>query len=450
MADLLRSTAFRWALGIALWTVLFAAALFAFVYWQTAGLLRDELAETLRLEIRAAAADPALTTTRVETWIAMDPHATHYGGVFAPDGTPRLGNVAAFPAGLSRDGDAVRVPARIALAGRGLDDVIWAAALSLPNGDTALIGHDADELDRMRDMTLRALGLALAPTLVLAMAGGLFLADRGRRRLAATEAALDRVMQGDLRHRLPVGARDDEFARLARNVNRMLDRIEHLMAEIRSVGDAVAHDLRTPLTRLRTRLERSRDQARSLEELRLSVDQGLAWIDQTLGMVTAVLRIGEMEDSRRRAAFGPLDLAALAAEAVELFEPLAEERGLRLRAVGGPAVIQGDRDLCGEVLANLLDNAIKFTPPGGEVRVLVEGGRAHTVLAVEDTGPGIPEPERAQVFRRFYRADAARHTAGHGLGLGLVAAIAQVHGATAVVTDAPGGGCRVEVRFGGG
>ncbi len=443
MSDLLRSTAFRWAFGIALWSMLFAMALFAFVYWQTAAFMREELAETIRLEIRAAVNDPAAAATRIDTWIAMDPHATHYGALFAPDGTRRLGNLKALPEGMPRDGEAYRVAATVAIGIHTLHDEIWAGALALPNGDIAVVGHDADEVDRVRETTLRALGLGLAPTLALAMAGGLVLAVRGRRRLAATEAALAQVTGGDLRQRLPVGPLGDEFDRLAGNVNRMLDKIEHLMGEVRSVGDAVAHDLRTPLTRLRTRLERSRNEAHSVPELHAAIDQGLAWIDQTLTMVTAVLRVGEMEDERRRAGFARLDLGELASEGADLFEPLAEESGLRLTAAGGPAWIDGDRDLCAEALANLLDNAIKFTPRGGEIRILVAEG----VLAVEDTGPGIPPADRDQVFRRFYRAEAARQTPGHGLGLGLVAAIAKLHGATVAAGDATGGGCRMEIRF---
>ncbi len=254
-------------------------------------------------------------------------------------------------------------------------------------------------------------------------------------------------MRGDLRQRLPVDGRGDEFDRLAGNVNRMLDKIEHLMGEMRSVGDAVAHDLRTPLTRLRARLERSRDHAATVDEFREAVGQGLAWIDQTLAMVTAVLRIGEMEDERRRAAFGTLDLKDLAEEAVDLFEPLAEERGIRLQARIAPVpAIHADRDLCAEALSNLIDNALKFTPEGGTVQVVVARRDGMCLLAVEDTGPGIPAAERERVFRRFYRAEAARATPGNGLGLGLVAAIAKLHGATIAVTEAPGGGCRLEWR----
>ena len=449
MADLFRPTALRWALGIALWSALLALAMFAFVYWQTADYLREELAETLRLEVRAAAADESAAARRVDTWVAMDLHATHYGGLFARDGTRRAGNLGAVPAGLARDGDAYRVDATVDLAGGTLRDEIWAAALPLADGSTVVIAHDTDEIDRVRATTLRALGLGLVPTLALSALGGLLLTSRARRRLAATEAAMVEVMRGDLRRRLPVGDHDDEFDRLTRMVNRMLDEIERLMGEVRSVGDAVAHDLRTPLTRLRARLERSRSQARSVAEFREAIDQGLVWIDQTLAMVTAVLRIGEMEDGRRRGAFTEVDLGEVMAVAVEFFAPIAEEKAidLALTVAPGGSVIHGDRDLCFEAVSNLLDNALKFTPPGGRVRAALSRADDAVVVAVTDTGPGLPSGERGQVFDRFYRSETARQTAGHGLGLSLVAAIVKLHGATVAIRDAAGGGCHVALRF---
>ncbi|WP_457107173.1 ATP-binding protein [Methylobacterium sp. P5_C11] len=448
-ADLFRSTAIRWALGIALWSALLALAMFAFVYWQTADYLREELAETLRLEVRTAAADAADAAARVDTWIAMDVHATHYGGLFAPDGTRRAGNLGALPARLPRDGDAYRVSATVDLAGRSLQDETWAAALALADGSTVVMAHDTDEIDRVKATTLRALGLGLVPTLALSALGGLLLTSRARRRLAATEAAVAEVMRGDLGKRLPVGPHDDEFDRLTRTVNRMLDEIERLLGEVRSVGDAVAHDLRTPLTRLRARLERSRSQARTVGEFREAIDQGLVWIDQTLAMVTAVLRIGEMEDGRRRGAFTQVDLGEVAAVAVEFHAPLAEEKDihLTLSVPAGPYRVHGDRDLCFEAVSNLLDNALKFTPPGGRVRAALQRADDGIAVTIADSGPGLPPGERTQVFHRFYRAEAARQTPGHGLGLSLVAAIAELHGASVAIRDAAGGGCHVELRF---
>ncbi|MGC5778740.1 HAMP domain-containing protein [Methylobacterium sp. NFXW15] len=448
MTDLMRSTTLRWALGIAAWSVLLALTMFAFIYWQTAAYLREELAETLRLEVRAAAADPAATALRVDTWTAMDPHARHYGGLFDPGGTRRAGNLDAMPDGLPRDGDAYRVGATVEVGTRRLVDEIWAAALPLSGGGTVVIAHDTDDIDRVRVTTLRAFGLALVPMLALSGLGGILLARRARERLAATEAALDEVMRGNLGKRLPVGKRNDEFDRLAANVNRMLDEIERLMGEVRSVGDAVAHDLRTPLTRLRARLERSRAQAQTVKEFHDAIDQGLAWIDQTLAMVTAVLRIGEMQEGRRTA-FGPIDLGELAANAVDFFEPVAEEKGisLTLAAEAGLPVIQGDRDLCFEALSNLLDNALKFTPPGGEVRVRVSRGPDAVVVAVEDSGPGLLPSEHEKIFQRFYRAEAARQNPGNGLGLSLVAAIAKLHDASLGIRASEAGGCRFEMAF---
>jgi signal transduction histidine kinase len=447
MTDVLRSTTLRWALGIALWSVLLALTMFAFIYWQTASYLREELAETLRLEVRAAAADPVATALRVDTWTAMDPHARHYGGLFGPDGTRRAGNLDRMPNGLPRDGDAYRVNATVEVGAHSLADEIWAAALALPGGGTVVIAHDTDDIDTVRVTTLRALGLGLLPMLALSGIGGVVLARRGRRRLAATEAALAEVMRGNLGKRLPVGGRGDEFDRLAANVNRMLDEIEHLMGEVRSVGDAVAHDLRTPLTRLRARLERSRAQATTVAEFHEAIDQGLAWIDQTLAMVTAVLRIGAMEEGRRTA-FAPVDLGELAAAAVDYFEPEAEEKGVRLGlSAGGSFTVHGDRDLCFEALSNLIDNALKFTPPGGAVRVGVACTGRTVEVTVEDTGPGLPASEHDKVFRRFYRAEMSRQTPGNGLGLSLVAAIAKLHDASVSVRAADGGGCRFAMHF---
>lgn len=449
MADLLRSTTFRWAAGIASWSVLLALTMFGFIYWQTAAYLREELAETLRLEVRAAAADPAVAALRVDTWTAMDLHATHYGGLFDSAGTRVAGNLGELPNGLPHDGDAYRVSATVDVASRTLDDEIWAAALTLPGGGTVVIAHDSDEIDRVRVTTLRALGLGLLPTLMLSGLGGLLIARRARRRLAATETALAEVMRGDLRKRLPVNDRGDEFDRLAGNVNRMLDEIEHLMGEVRSVGDAVAHDLRTPLTRLRTRLERSRVHARTVAEFRETIDQGLAWIDQTLAMVTAVLRIGELEGGRRCAAFTCVDLNEVASVAAEFFEPIAEEKGIRLDIAipPGALVILGDRDLCFEALSNLLDNALKFTPTGGTVVVSVARVGDAVVAAVDDTGPGLPSGEHDKVFQRFYRAETARGTPGNGLGLSLVAAIAKLHNATVTTRPSEAGGGRFALAF---
>ena len=450
MSRLTRSFAFRWALGIALWSTLLSLMLFAFVYWQTAAFMQDELNQVLRHEVRYAARDPGQAANRIETWISEDLHSVHFAGLFGPDGEKLAGNLDARPANLPLDGEVRRIGTEVAIAGRRLHEDLWSAAVALGDGTVVVVAHDTDEIDRAKATVIRALGLALVPTLAFSILGGVLLAGRAKRRLASTEAAVARVMRGDLRQRLPVGEAGDEFDRLARDVNGMLDEIERLMEEVRGVGDAVAHDLRTPLTRLRLRLERGRDQARDIDELREAVDQGLVWIDQTLEMVTAVLRIGEIEHGRRCAAFGPVDLGLVVSEAAELFEPLAEDKGVDLKTAvdAGVPAIEGDRSLIFEAISNLLDNAIKFTPAGGSVRLGLDrrDGDGDAVISVEDTGPGIVASERDQVFKRFYRAERARQTQGNGLGLGLVAAIAKLHGFSLTVGDGRAGGCRFEME----
>lgn len=449
MSRLVRSFAFRWALGIALWSTLLSLMLFAFVYWQTAAFMQDELNQVLRHEVRYAAQDPRQAVGRIETWISEDLHSVHFAGLFTADGARLAGNLDARPADLPLDGEVRRIGTEVAIAGRRLHEDLWSAAVVLSDGTVVVVAHDTDEIDRAKATVIRALGLALVPTLAFSILGGVLLAGRAKRRLASTEVAVARVMRGDLRQRLPVGEAGDEFDRLARDVNGMLDEIERLMEEVRGVGDAVAHDLRTPLTRLRLRLERGRDQARDIDELREAVDQGLVWIDQTLEMVTAVLRIGEIEHGRRCAAFGPVDLGLVVSEAAELFEPLAEDKGVDLKTAVGAGVpaIEGDRSLIFEAISNLLDNAIKFTPAGGSVRLglVRRASDGDAVISVEDTGLGIAAGERDQIFKRFYRAERARQTHGNGLGLGLVAAIAKLHGFSLAVGEGPAGGSRFEV-----
>ncbi|MGY2046887.1 ATP-binding protein [Methylobacterium sp. JK268] len=437
----------RWTLGIAAWSMMLALLIFAFVYWQTARVMEADLAEHLGHELRFAASDPAQVAARIETWIHEDLHNVHFAGLFASDGGRQGGNLERMPVGIPPDGSVRRIGTQVVLAGRRLHEELWAAALALPDGRRLVIAHDTDEIDRLAQTVTRALGLALVPALVLSVAGGAVLAGRGRRRVATTEAAIERLRRGDLSQRLPVGEADDEFDRLARKVNALLDEIERLVEEVRGVGDAVAHDLRTPLTRLRARLEVSRDQARSVEEFREAVDQGLGWIDQTLAMVSAVLRIGEIEHGRRREGFADVDLTRVVGEAVEFIEPAAEDKGVAVRVEAGTAcIVRGDRDLLFEALLNLLDNAVKFTPPGGLVAVGLARRDGGTMIAVEDSGPGIPPGERDRVFRRFYRMKASGPAPGNGLGLALVAAVADLHGFPLRLDGSALGGCRVELR----
>jgi signal transduction histidine kinase len=220
--------------------------------------------------------------------------------------------------------------------------------------------------------------------------------------------------------------------------------LEEALQEAKVVGDNIAHDLRTPLTRVRLRLERGREHASTLKELRAVADQAIGGLDQSLTTITALLRITEIEHTRRREGFSEVQLAPLIREAGDLYEPIAENKGvtLRVEAPDGPSV-RGDRDLLFEALANLVDNAVKFTPEGGRVELALLHLEGETLIRVSDTGPGIPEIDREVVTQRFYRSDKTRTIKGLGLGLSMVAAIIKLHGFQFRISAGPG--CTAEI-----
>jgi signal transduction histidine kinase len=220
--------------------------------------------------------------------------------------------------------------------------------------------------------------------------------------------------------------------------------METMIHALSGVGNDIAHDLRTPLTRARLALERGRTNATTLEQLQQVIDKAIAGIDQSLTIITALLRLAEIENSRRSAAFGAVALHDMLREVCDVYEPIAEDKQIKLNVqIAGQFEVRGDRDLLFEAVANLVDNAIKFTPPGGNVEIGLARGDKHTVLRISDTGPGIGQQETEAVLRRFYRSDKIRNTPGVGLGLNLVSAIAKLHGFRLVIHPGPGG--RVEI-----
>jgi signal transduction histidine kinase len=284
----------------------------------------------------------------------------------------------------------------------------------------------------------------------------MFLSKRIFVRVTELNQKIQHVVTSDLRERLPTSGRGDTFDQIAVSVNRMLGDTESLVREIAAVGDNIAHDLRTPLTRVRMRLERGMAHASTLNELRTVVDQAIGGLDQSLAIITALLRIAEIEHSRRLDGFSQVPLGPLVVEVRDLYDPIAEDKGVTLRAeitddatarvdrgLLFEATARGDRDLLFEAVANLVDNAIKFTPKGGRVDIVLLRREGETVIRVSDTGPGIPAIEREAVTKRFYRSDKSRGTEGWGLGLSLVAAIVKLHGFQFAIVDGPG--CTVEI-----
>jgi signal transduction histidine kinase len=440
--EILRTSTFRLASLSGGAFALCVAMLCALVYWQAATYETRQIDRFVeqRLRVIAAGDVDAAVAGLVRTESASG-SGNGYFGLFAPNGTIIAGNLPAAPPGLALDGKARRFDEA---GGSALGVPIRGAGLILPDGRKLILARDVASIDELRQALTRASEIGVLPALLLSLCVGFLLGWRAVRRVRAMRRTIERIMSGSLKDRLATTAADDDFDRLSRSVNRMLDEIERLLIEIEGIGDNIAHDLRTPLTRVRTRLERAKQPGTTREGLIDTIDAAIIGLDQALGIITALLRIAEIEDGRRRAAFGDVDLSALARDIAELYEPIAEGHGIALTIAANARVsVNGDRDLLIEAIANVIDNAIKFTPEGGAVAISTDEAGGQCVVRIADTGPGIPVEEREAVMKRFYRSDRSRHHFGSGLGLGLVHAIAKLHGFQVVIGDASPG-CVVE------
>jgi signal transduction histidine kinase len=306
---------------------------------------------------------------------------------------------------------------------------------ALKDGSRLLVGRDLHARLDFQGLMVDALYYALALTVVLGVGGGLLISRRMLNRLDAINRAAERIRTGDLSHRIGSTGSNDEFDRLSDTLNAMLEEIRRLMNGMRTVTDNIAHDLRSPLTRMRGRLEMLLREPADSEGQRVAIERTIGDADQLLATFTALLSIADAQSGSARATMVPLDLDALAADIVDLYGPAAEERGIAMRHDTGEGVVMGSRQLLFQALVNLVDNAIKNTPDGGVIRVAVErqAGGIHFVVA--DSGPGIPERDRDRVLEPFIRLDTSRSTPGSGLGLALVSAIARLHGARVELAD---------------
>ena len=305
--------------------------------------------------------------------------------------------------------------------------------------------HDRYLTERMFTTTLPWTVLLI---LILGTVGGALLSRNMLRRLDTINRTSGEIIKGDLSRRVPLNGSGDEFDALAENLNRMLDRIERLMKGLREVTDSVAHDLRTPLNRLRNRLEESVARLNASGAQAGEIERAIAETDQLIGTFNALLLIAETDAGTTRAAMSPLELNGVAADVVELYEPLADEKKISLMLVPGASVaIEGNRSLIAQALANLVDNAIKYTPAGGKVRIRAAVTPDNVELSVADSGPGIPLADRPRVTERFVRLEASRNSPGTGLGLSLVAAVAHFHNAELTLEDNMPSGLKVVLRF---
>jgi len=318
---------------------------------------------------------------------------------------------------------------------------------TLPNGDHLLVGKEIDDLDEFAKKIKTALLWGVALIFVLAAVASVSVTRRTVGRIEAISATSRAILQSGLGRRIPLRGTRDEWDQLAENLNSMLERIEALMAEVKQVSDNVAHDLRTPLTRMRGRLEKAYTRQRSGDYDQSLINDTMADLDAVLRMFSSLTRISKIEAGDRTSAFRTVNLSEIASEVVELFDAAAEDEHAHLdAAVDQRVLVTGDRDLLFDAVANLVDNAIKHGREGGRVTVEVTQNDGSAVISVADDGPGIPINERQNVFKRFYRLEQSRRTPGNGLGLSLVAAVARLHEAgIEMVDNAPG--LKLRLRF---
>lgn len=360
----------------------------------------------------------------IEARLAADRSGQEFYLLAAPDGQRLAGNLSGVSSERGWREGTIRQP-----DGTGAPVLMYAQPL--PGGGALVVGRDLTAARALEQRLLTSAGWVGGAVLLLGLGGGLLIGRSVARRAAAMEAALAAVQGGDLDRRLAVRAGGDEFDRLAARINATLDRLQSLMAALREVTDDIAHDLRTPLTRLRQRLD---DAARAPTTEAIEAAQAEA--DRLLEIFAALLRIAQVESGTQRAGFTTVDLSAIAESVAEVYAPAAEERGQVLATAIAPGIaITGDPALLTQMLANLIENAIRHGRAGGRIGL----GLAADGITVSDDGPGIPEAEREKVFHRFHRLDVSRSTPGSGLGLALVRAVAELHGIGIMLEDAAPG-----------
>ncbi len=431
---LLRSAPARYAIAFSALSTLVMGSLLLVVYWSMVSLLERHLEQTIEQQFQILRDDiEQHGREAMIAFVAQQADQQRYEPIYFlvqdASGTRLAGDL---PVAQAFEGwRDIPAPARL-----GTSTLLRARAEHLDDDTFVMVAYDTKDLAESRELILRSFGIALAATVLLTLSGGLIISAALLRRVDDISTTAGAIMRGDLSQRIPVAGSGDEIDRLAAGLNRMLARIEELMVNLQHTTSDIAHDLRTPLGRLRQRLEGSRIRARSAAEYETAIDAAIDDADTILKTFEAMLRIAQIEAGARRARFDDIDLSAVADNVVEAFTAVAEDEGRRIEAHIAPGVpVHGDRELLTQLLANLIENALGHTPRGTTVDVSLTSEHSGICLAVRDDGPGIPPAEREHVLQRFYRLDASRSTPGSGLGLSLVAAIARLHEADVVLAD---------------
>jgi signal transduction histidine kinase len=451
---LIRTTAFRLTLVYLFLFALFAASLLAFFAWNTRLLITEQIMATVNAETgevsdifgRRGLRGLVLTIENR----ALRPGANLYL-VTTPAGQAIAGNVGSLAPGVMATTGWTETAYRRLDEQETSDHFALVKVTELSSGFRLLIGRDLDERRRLFGIVAKAAQWSMLIVVVLGLGGGIFVARRVLRRIDAMTDTTQRIMAGDLSGRLPVGRSGDELDRLAQNLNAMLERIEALMMGLKEVSDNIAHDLKTPLTRLRNRAEEALAKSRTEIEYRSALERTIEESDGLIRTFNALLMIARAESGQARGNMDDFDAADVACGIHELYEPLAEDDGMTLIVKAEQAPIHGNRELISQALANLVENAIKYGKPDATVQplnpgtseadrkeILIEARRAgdRVLLSVTDRGPGIPVADRKHAVERFVRLEASRTQPGSGLGLSLASAVATLHGGDLRLDDA--------------
>ncbi len=446
LTELWRLTSFRLTV---IYGALFALAvlgLLALIYAETARYQNQQVDQILRSEARVfSAATGEQLSADIAYEIERDIRRINFFGLFGPDGRALAGNLAQWPTDLPLDARPHALPdADASLFGRAR--AVRALGQRLDNGNVLVVARDMALLEEIRQSLLRGCLLIGLVILALGILGGVFYSLPAVRHIRQIDRAARRIADGDYRERLPLGRRNQELDALAHIVNTMLDETERLLGEVKSASDNIAHDLRTPLTRLRASINRAQLSLQPDAPQYAMLDHALIQTDLLLTRFRAVSRISEIESKRRRAGFSRVELEPILRKIVGLYEPLAAQGEIRLVLSVQPCPpIECDGELLFEAIGNLVDNAIKFTPPHGEVVIELVAREQGPVIIVSDTGPGIAEDQRKSVLQRFYRGTDTRNVPGSGLGLSLVDAVVRLHDFGLVLDAGVHGGTRAQL-----
>jgi signal transduction histidine kinase len=446
ISEVFNARAFRLALAFSLAISIATAAAFSFIYLQVSRADVERVGAVLVDEAAKGEGDSeAELRHALELRLTRDLRRLDFVALIDPNGGLVFGNVPGTPP-IPVDGRAHVVREQLLPDSSGIREPAIFVARRLADGGVLVLGRSLRESYELQETLLRALAIALLPTILAIMAIGAIFGRRASQRFERVHDAIVRIMNGELDSRLPVTNEDRDIDKVARAVNLMLDEIARLLEQLKNVGDNIAHDLRTPLAVARAKIERALNNESEIEQLREAMEAALAQIEKVSMTISAILRVSAVQHGAPETQFRDINLAAVCEQVFDFYEPLAESKRVTMVVdAARPVPVRGDEDLMREAVSNLVDNAIKFTPAGGNVRIEARMANGRPLVLVSDTGLGVPPQERTRIFDRFYRGERSDKSPGHGLGLSIAETIANLHGFKLTVEDNKPG-ARFELR----